>query len=249
MSFLKFLKKYSRFTVPPILMLCALLAVVVLYAPDKTPNPKTVYTMPARSPHTPSVVNTGGMPFQTSSNANVSATSSTTHASVEDSTATSHDLASDTDALETCCPEETVLLASADSTTLTPEQVEINQRVRENWEEWKRVHDEHNARVNAHADDILKRYSRLQTAAMKLYRLFNPSAREELRHRALESAASPGDRDIIRDFLDQADSLPATTPEEVRSEFESLDAEINASQTKTRNLIDEYNQIKKMPTH
>ena len=246
---MSFLKKHWPFTVPAAVILCMLLVgVVALYSTSEPPELKRVYVMPERSDN-PIVANTGGIPLQTSSNVNISTASNTETTSIDESTAISEVLGSDADAFETCCPEEDALLASGDDTKLTAEQVEINRRVRKNWEEWKRVHDEHNERLYAHVDGVSHRSSRLQTAVMKLYRLFNPSARAELRRRAEESVDSPKDRALIRKFLDEAETLPATTPEEVTSEFEALDAEIKASQTKTRDLIEEYNQLKAMPTH
>lgn len=99
---MSFLKKHWRFAVLPIIALCALLAVVVLYGTGEKPNPTRVYTMPERSPDNSPPINTGGVSLSPASvsSASVATTASTTP------TAKTETLTTKDEGLETCCPEE-----------------------------------------------------------------------------------------------------------------------------------------------
>ena len=96
---MSFLKKHWRFTVPVVVVLCVLLlGAVALYRASEPPEPKTIYAVPERSaPNNSPVLNTGGV-------ATVETVPSANTRGETESQET--ELASDSENLESCCPEE-----------------------------------------------------------------------------------------------------------------------------------------------
>ena len=99
---MSFLKKHWRFTVPAVVVFCVLLiCVVALYSTSKPPEPRTVYVLPERSSSdNPPALNTGGIATL------APAQSADTNGAAELPT---DDFVSDTESLESCCPEEELL--------------------------------------------------------------------------------------------------------------------------------------------
>ena len=82
---------------PPVVVLCALLGVVVLYTSSGSPEPKTVYVMPERS-EDPPLTNTAAMPL----------TSVPIAQTPGETDKPAAELADNVDAYDECCPEESV---------------------------------------------------------------------------------------------------------------------------------------------
>ena len=230
---MSFLKTHWRFTVPAVIVLCAVLAgVFTLYSTSEPPEPETVYAMPERSPDNPPALNTGGV-LLTASNTDVDTPVGTI------ATATSEtlesELVSDAESVEACCPEDASFLATHDGTSLTPEQRERNRRSWERYAALKHAHDEYDAKSDAYTAQLLDNAERTRGALMKLYRLFPAAARAVIRQRAEDEAALE-DRAQVQGFLTAAESLPVPTPEEVSAEFMLLQAESKVEENTAREL-------------
>ena len=130
---MSFLKKHWRFTVPVVVVLCVLLlGAVALYRASEPPEPKTIYGVPERSApnNSPSLKPGGITTVETVPSANTRGETESRET----------ELASDSENLESRCPEEELLSepASADDATgnfhihsPTPEAIEDARKHRE----------------------------------------------------------------------------------------------------------------------
>ena len=180
---MSFLKKHWRFTVPAIVVLCVLLlGVVALYSTSEPLEPKTVYVTPERSANPP--------PLNTGWEARVAP-----ERSVEPSGAVgspTDELVSDTESLESCCPEEPDHFTqfaphNSDSTIVyVPDAaiVEDNKRFQAYhtaWQEWSKkkrdLEADQHAQILA-ADEIIRSLGDLKTAQDVIDRFTNMSPQE-----------------------------------------------------------------------
>jgi len=175
-----FLKKHWRFTVPAVVVLCVLLlGGIALYSTSEPPEPKTVYVMPERSSTDNSpTVNSGGI-----------ATSSLVQSAETTAPAESptQEFVSDTESLESCCPEEEFIPASTSGDNIvhvSPEVIANAQLHRE----WMRDFDAYVTRRDMLKDRTLEWTRALDATADTFYATLSPADRASLREGLPEEA-------------------------------------------------------------
>lgn len=202
---MSFLKKHWRFTVPAVVVLCVLLlAVVALHSTSEPSEPNTVYAMPERSVDNPLAPNTGGIA------ALETIPSAETTVAPE---SPANEFASDTESLESCCPEESAhvsdnaALSSEDNVVhVSPEAISDAQRHRE----WDRAFEE-NLKHHKIIDEKIETWTRnVNSVTDAFYATLSPADRASLREGLPEEA-----RQWWPTLFD--DETPARTPDPTMS--------------------------------
>lgn len=221
---MSFLKEHWRFTVPPVVVLCALLGVVVLYSPSEPPEPKTVYVMPERS-----------SPVTTSSAHNIDDVSALTVTarnktldppvivpSIAQETATESIELSDTDFIdidstEVCCDEEPI--AFDDQGDVTREHLGEHHKHRERYLTWRHDFGNYHSRQKAHTEALLARGDKLDDAMLSSLAFMDADQLQQVR---IELATSMDSQEIDALFAKIPSEPPAKTLDQLNAEIREL---------------------------
>ena len=173
---MSFLMKHWRFTVPAVVVLCALLlGVIALYSTNTLPEPERVYAMPERSPDNQPTFNTGGI-------ATIEPVPSAETTVATESPA--NEIPGDADRLEACCPEESAQVG--DISGLPPEGniVHVSSEViadAQRYQAWRQEYDEYRKREKGIEDKAEKWSKEIDAVADEFYATLSPADRASVR--------------------------------------------------------------------